>query len=143
VKVINQSQRTILYGLVFGIWIGLLAIAYYVPTSGLIERLQSFTGLKLIAYSLEIYFGLLLIYCAYYFRRWPTAMLVCVAISIFVLSDGGGGWLKTFFTETELERFNVLFVGFYVLEGVSFLGAIALAFVKLRSSDTVQPPRSR
>ena len=129
----RSSARLLAYAVAIGLASALFALALYIPASGLIELLRPFVGLKLIAYCVELYFGGVLIFAAYVFRRQINVLIVFLGVSVFCITNGAEGVFSSIAPAALQREFSWTYVALYGLGGVAFLVALIVAFSTIRS----------
>ncbi|MGH9342248.1 MAG: hypothetical protein ACRD19_00575 [Terriglobia bacterium] len=126
-------NRLLVYAFLVGVAATLFALAWYVPGSGLIKALRPFVGLQLIVYSVELYFGVVLVLVAYIFRRQISAVVICLGVSIFAITNGVEG-IVTIATSVPFQHeFNWAYFVLYAMGAAGFLAAVAAALSTVRS----------
>jgi len=129
-----MSARLLVYAFVSGVAGALIALALYIPTSGLIELLEPFVGLRLITYCTEFYFGAVLILAAVVFRKQINVAVVFLGVSVFGIANAVGG-ICSLATSVALQHaYNWTYTVLYGLGAVGFIVALVVAFGTLRSN---------
>jgi uncharacterized membrane protein HdeD (DUF308 family) len=125
--------RFLIYAFAIGVAGVLFALGWYIPTSGLIEALRPFTGLRLIANCTELYFGCLLIVVAYVFRQRFNVVVIYLAVAAFCITDAVEGIFRLATSAALQREFNWAYLAIDALGVAMFLIAVVVAFSTLRS----------